>query len=180
MAEVLVRFTENIRGADGAQYAAQACAGVAGDGLWEGWIEFTGAGGTLRTPRETEQANREAIVYWAQGLSAAYLEGALRRAMDARALQPTSGVAAGSSTFPAPARSSGVSYAARSLSVLDPFTTYRQGEGVLRQQLMALSRDHLLSLINTYRLPVIGNEHSPKEELAEGIVQAVKAGSSVV
>src|SRR5436309_7263596 len=82
MAEVLVRFTESVRGDDGSRYAAQASGALAKDGLWEGWIDFAGPNGNpVRTPRETEQPNRDALVYWAEGLTAAYLEGALRRAL---------------------------------------------------------------------------------------------------
>lgn len=83
MAEVLVRFTERIRNDVGASYAAQACGTIASDGLWDGWIEFVDeAGVPLRGPRETKQPNRDALMYWAGGLTATYLEGALRRALD--------------------------------------------------------------------------------------------------
>ena len=56
---------------------------MADDGLWEGWLEFVLAGDeeTVRTARETEQAERDDLDYWAQGLSATYLEGALERAL---------------------------------------------------------------------------------------------------
>ena len=154
MAEVLVRFTESVRGADGARYAAQACGGIADDGLWEGWIEFAGPGSQLlRTPRETEQPNRDALVYWAEGLSATYLEGALRRAIETRTPQPASVPASEPSMFSGPARP-GVAAPMRPHSVLDPFATYLQGEGVLRQQLTALSRDHLVTLVDAYALDV--------------------------
>src|SRR5512140_1207543 len=104
MAEVLVRFTENVRGADGARYAAQAGGGVADDGLWEGWIEFVGLGGRLlRTPRETEQPNRDALVYWAEGLSATYLEGALRRAIETQTPGPPVELVPEPSIFSGPA-----------------------------------------------------------------------------
>src|SRR5687767_4642841 len=83
MSDVLVKFTEPVRASDGQFYTAQACGGLADDGLWEGWIEFTpvGGSGTTRTPRETEQPNLTDLTYWAQGLSAVYLEGALARAL---------------------------------------------------------------------------------------------------
>ena len=82
MAEVLVRFTKRVRDDNDAPYSAQACGGIASDGLWDGWIEFVGEGGAaIRSPRETKQPNRDALVYWAEGLTAAYLEGALRRAL---------------------------------------------------------------------------------------------------
>ena len=80
MAEVLVKFTEPVRGSDGTLYSAQACGGIAEDGLWEGWIEFEGGGNAVRTGRETEQPNMADLTYWAQGLSMVYLEGALARA----------------------------------------------------------------------------------------------------
>ena len=105
MAEVFVRFTETIRSSDGRDYSAQACGGVATDGLWEGWIEFAGVGvSPMRTPRETEQPNRADLLYWAEGLSAAYLEGALRRAIDAATVRPVAPTVTEPSAFAAPAR----------------------------------------------------------------------------
>lgn len=85
MAQVLVKFTEPIRGSDGRTWDAQACGDTADDGLWEGWIEFTpeGGGEPARTARETEQPNLADLQYWAQGLTMVYLEGALARATDA-------------------------------------------------------------------------------------------------
>jgi len=64
MAEVLVRFTERVAAEDGTSYGAQACGGIADDGLWEGWIEFVSPSGTaVRTARETEQPNRDDLLY---------------------------------------------------------------------------------------------------------------------
>ncbi len=80
--EVLVRFSAHVTGSDGIAYIPQACGGVADDGLWEGWLEFVADSGVVRrTPRETEQPNRDSLLYWAEGLSIAYLEGALARAL---------------------------------------------------------------------------------------------------
>jgi hypothetical protein len=52
------------------------------DGTWSGIIEFLSAGGVhvVRTGRETTQSNVAAVAYWATGLQASYLEGALGRA----------------------------------------------------------------------------------------------------
>ena len=52
------------------------------DGLWEGWIEFVAADGTrsIDSGRETTQPNRTDLKYWAEGLTRAYLQGALGRA----------------------------------------------------------------------------------------------------
>jgi len=53
------------------------------NGRWEGWLVFAPADGSppLATPRETTQANRAALTYWASGLEAIYLEGAFARAV---------------------------------------------------------------------------------------------------
>ena len=181
MAEVLVRFTESVRGSDGQTYAAQACGGVADDGLWEGWIEFVALNGFLvRTPRETEQPNRNALVYWAEGLTAAYLEGALQRALDTLMAQPAVVTTTEPSIFGGPARPASAAQRLRPHSVLDPFATYAQGEGVLRQQLLALSRDHLSTLIDAYDLNVVDSAYESKEELIDRIVRAVRVYSSSV
>jgi hypothetical protein len=82
MAELLVKFTGPTRHESGELYWPAVYCGLADDGLWEGWIEFKDEKGhTLRTPRETEQPNRDFVAYWAQGLTATYLEGALQRAL---------------------------------------------------------------------------------------------------
>jgi hypothetical protein len=84
MSEVLVEFDASLVARDGTRWTPRACGGVADDGLWEGWIDFASADGTahVRTPRETEQPNREDLAYWATGLTQVYLEGALRRAIE--------------------------------------------------------------------------------------------------
>ncbi|MGH7474931.1 MAG: hypothetical protein ACRELD_01440 [Longimicrobiales bacterium] len=84
MAEVLVQLSTPTLDSEGKGYVARICGREAEDGLWEGWIEFDpeDGGPVLRTQRETEQPNREDLEYWAGGLTAAYLEGALQRALD--------------------------------------------------------------------------------------------------
>ena len=109
MAEVLVRFTEQIAAEDGTSYLPQACGAIADDGLWEGWIEFVSPSRTLRSPRETEQPNRDALVYWAEGLTVAYLEGALDRALASRvASAPADGPASSTISRPTSRRSVGL------------------------------------------------------------------------
>jgi hypothetical protein len=51
---------------------------------WEGWILFErqSDGARFSTPVETTQSNQEAVLYWATGLTDAYFEGALRRAIE--------------------------------------------------------------------------------------------------
>ena len=176
MAEVLVRFTERVRGDNGTSYSAQACGGTASDGLWDGWIEFVDeTGSAFHTPRETKQPNRDALVYWAEGLSAAYLEGALRRALNTLVEPATQGSAAEPSYFARPAENGrAIPQSRRSHPVLDPFATYGQGEGILRQQLSALSRDHLETVIEAYALPVNEGASATNRALVDGIVDAVR------
>jgi len=84
MAEVLARFNDVVADGEGRRYRAQACGAPNADGLWDGWIEFVPLdGGTvLRSPRETTQPNGRDAAYWASGLTAIYLEGALDRALN--------------------------------------------------------------------------------------------------
>jgi hypothetical protein len=117
-------------------------------------------------------------MYWAQGLTVAYLEGALRRALDARMVVSRRATTTEESFFTSPARRSGASQPIRAHSILDPFATYAQGEKILRQQLSALSRYHLLTLIDAYQLDVVDSAYASKEDLAEGIVRTVKSYSS--
>ena len=171
MAEVLVRFTEHIAADDGTLYLPAACGGIADDGLWEGWIEFTSPSDTvLRTPRETEQPNRDALVYWAEGLTVAYLEGALHRALTPRIIAvPADEPVSSTSSPPAPRRPVGKAPHA----ILDPFTAYAEGEELLRGQLRALSRDHVVNIIKAYELPVETHKSMSHAALVDGVVAAV-------
>lgn len=127
----------------GIVYTARVRGRQRSDGTWEGWMEFDPAtgGASLRTARETTQPNLHDLEYWATGLTPIYLEGALRRARDARDAEPVR--AAGPETVPlGPVRG----------AVLDPFSVYLKGEDLLRRQLAALSRDHLLAIVRAYDL----------------------------
>ncbi len=64
-------------------YRVLVCGKERPDGTWEGWLEFQPSDAThpvLRTDQETSQPNRAAVEYWASGLEAVYLQGALARA----------------------------------------------------------------------------------------------------
>jgi hypothetical protein len=79
---VLVQFERSVMGEDGRSYKAKVCGRQAAGNMWEGWIEFEpSTGPALRTPRETTQPNQPDLEYWASGLTEAYLEGALERAL---------------------------------------------------------------------------------------------------
>jgi hypothetical protein len=86
---VLVQFENAVTADDGKAYIARVCGRRAAENMWEGWIEFDRTGGSvLRTPRETTQPNRPDLEYWASGLTEAYLEGALERALSSESPDP--------------------------------------------------------------------------------------------
>jgi hypothetical protein len=88
MENLIQEFTSEIADADGHLYSARAMGRQRkGRTVWEGWLEFTPAGGggiVRRSPVETTQPNREALAYWASGIEPVYLEGALERAITSR------------------------------------------------------------------------------------------------
>jgi hypothetical protein len=181
MVEVLVKYTEPVRAADGTSYWAQACGDIAENNLWEGWIEFVSDGHALRTGRETEQPNRDDLIYWAEGLTYPYLEGALDRA-----LRLESGPAivhadvAAEPVFDAPAKDRPIvrRVAMEPRAILDPYVVFAEGENILRQQLRALSRDQLVNIARAYKLadptPDSVLEEGSRDQLAEHIVRSVK------
>jgi hypothetical protein len=155
MAEVLVEYTDVVPGTDGQRYLARACGTETDNGTWHGWLEFVAADGgkTLRSRRETTQPNRTDTLYWATGLSAVYLEGALERALhpipkpaprktpNGRFEPPTEPAPDFSSEGPPPTE-----------SILNPFSVYRKGEALLRRQLAALSAWHLVNIVVAHGL----------------------------
>ncbi len=177
MAEVLVEFTDPIETDDETRYIARACGGVADNDMWQGWIEFipTTGGEVLRTGRETTQPNRDATMYWATGLTAVYLEGALERAL--RPLErpapdpPPRPAYDGPAPEPAPAQ-------ARPDAVLNPFSVMRKGEERLRAKLAALAPWHLINIVRAYDLSDVSAAalgRMTATELTELIVAEVRA-----
>lgn len=67
---------------DGRPHVARAYAASRPDGRWDGWFVFLplGGGRSLATDWETTQATLARVKYWAEAISAVYLQGALRRA----------------------------------------------------------------------------------------------------
>jgi hypothetical protein len=154
MAEVLAEFDYDVVGSDGTVYLARACGGPMDDGTghWMGWIEFLPQDGSapVRTARETTQPNRRNTAYWATGLSAVYLEGALRRALEPSIAIEATVPPTPAFDSPAPDFVSGEEPATP--AVLDPFSVYEKGEPLLRRQLGALAPWHLLNIISAYDL----------------------------
>ena len=139
--------------ADGPVYIAQACGRERDDRIWEGWLEFVpGDGSTvLRSQRETTQPNRVALEYWASGLTPIYLKGALERTLTPPLTVVEPPVIPAVYDEPAPAQVP-VTGPRDAEPVLDPFSVYAKGERLLRRQLAALSRRHLVAIIVGYEL----------------------------
>jgi hypothetical protein len=176
VAEVLLEFDEAVVGPDGTRYIARACGDEMPEGMFQGWIEFIpiGAGDPVRSGRETTQPNREDTRYWATGLTPVFLEGSLKRALNPlkRAVMREPAPPVFDTPAPAsrPAPPGGE-------SVLNPFSVYRKGEPLLRRQLSALSRWHLVNIITAHGLsntdPALLAARPPAE-LVELIVGAVR------
>ena len=181
MAVVLVEFAETVSIEAGKNYTAKACGVEMSDSKWHGWIEFVPLGGRepIRSSRETTQPNRQDTEYWATGLTAVYLEGALRRA-----LKPPIRSAAPDVPpphFDGPAEGSIVHPPTKG-AVLDPFSVYRKGEAWLRRQLSALAEWHLINIIRRHELSVENSDaldaRTPAQ-LIELIIDAVRKTQTV-
>jgi hypothetical protein len=164
MAEVLLKYPTPILDDQGHAYIARICGRQADDGRWEGWIEFVPGDGrpVLRTERETKQPKHSDLEYWATGVSATYLEGALERALHPEPIHVPPSPASDLPSYdgPAPAQPAAAARAATGAArqppyphaIMDPFAVYTQGEAVLRQQLGALGIDHLRTLVRAHAL----------------------------
>jgi len=182
MAEVLVAFTTQVSGRDGLRYEPRACGGTTEDGLYEGWIEFVpiGDGQPMRTPRETLQPNRADLVYWATGLTQAYLEGALGRALAEPVVVERERAVAVMFDGPAPPRVTSTN-ARQPLPVLNPFEVYQQGESVLVAELGALSTGRLRDIVLAFGFASIGAaERATAAELTTMILNGVRTPSATI
>lgn len=153
MSEVLVQFETIVTGPNGSQWTARACGRARADRLWEGWIEFEPAdltGGALRTSRESVQPNRDDLMYWAQGLTQTYLEGAMGRALSpTRVTMKRTSEATPHFSEPAAATMSPTE-PVTPRAVLNPFEVYEQGEHILVQQLTAMNAARLRDIAVAY------------------------------
>jgi hypothetical protein len=181
VAEVILNIDAELSGPTGRLYRPRACGrSVDDDGRWEGWIEFvpTDESSVLRTSQETIQSDREALVYWATGLGAAFLEGALERALEPPPAVPVpTGPVRSAFDGPAPPAvhvSSPVAPPVRPHGVLDPFHVYAQGEDLLRQELAALDPSHLRDIVREHSL--VGEEELDLGQMGRaGLVDLIMA-----
>jgi hypothetical protein len=175
MAEVIHVFETPVL-LNGIPYRAQVVGRPEGN-IWEGWIEFVSSDGTdaLRTRRETTQPDRQALVYWATGISGTYLEGALARTLTPPAVR----VEERSVPYfdaPAPGPLVEIDAPVPEGAVLDPFSVGAKGEELLRRELSALRGWHLRNIIRAYELVDDDTDLDTltEQELTEIIVAAVQ------
>jgi hypothetical protein len=181
MAEVLVEFSTMVTAPDGRRFVPSVC-GRQSEHVWEGWVEFVaedGAGAPLRTGRETVQSTRDDLMYWAQGLTQIFLEGALARAIGgtARAARVERDVPR-PAHFDGPASSSSDATGGASLRprpVLDPFATFAQGRDVLRQELDALDTERVRDIALAYGFAEPGwTDAASRDDLVATILRGVQ------
>ncbi|HEX6057575.1 MAG TPA: hypothetical protein VFZ11_01065 [Gemmatimonadaceae bacterium] len=187
-AEVMLVFDDRVGGPGDSAFGARVCGRKLADAHWEGWIEFAPAGGdgaALRTGRETLQPSRRDLVYWATGLTHTFLEGALARAL-AAADAPGSRARLGRGPGPrkpvrarpgrpaahgerevSPGRAGRRATPLPAHAVLDPFEVYAQGDELLRQELGALSAQHLRLIARAFGLTTRSPEELERLSAAE-------------
>jgi hypothetical protein len=186
MAQVVAVFDPPLKLTNGRIYTAQACGRQRDDGRWEGWLEFVPDDGSvvLRSQRETTQRDLADLEYWAGGLTPVYLQGALDRTLTPPpALVEPPQIPA---VYDEPAPRNSVvapitlsesnSVLAETEAVLDPFSVYARGEGVLVRQLATLSSEQLRAIVAVYNLAysVTDLDALTDTELIAWIVGAVR------
>jgi hypothetical protein len=184
MAEVLVNFENTIAGEDGSSWAARACGRSGPGNMWEGWIEFVPLDleqKPVRSRRETTQPSREDLLYWATGLTAVYLRGALTRALEPPLVRPTPRRVKPHFEGPAPSIAKAPAALPGVRPILDPFDVYAQGESILISQLDALDTQHLRDIALAYELMTPEQAASATRlDLAGAIVSAARANATRV
>lgn len=92
MDRLLQEFEQPIRDRDGLVYRVYLYGRSRPGDTWQGWLVFERGSDQQRlsTPVETTQPNAEAVLYWATGLTDAYVDGALERAKKDSAIDSTS------------------------------------------------------------------------------------------
>jgi hypothetical protein len=178
MSEVLVEFDAVLTATDGTRWVPRACGQRADDNLWEGWVEFlpiAEGAEPVRGGRETEQPNRDDLMYWAQGLSRTFLEGALERAIAPRPA-PLDREIEGRPHFEGPVpRAAAADSVLKPKPVLNPFLVYRQGQDVLVQQLRALDTGRLRDIAVAYGFgEATALDGASREQLTSAIVAGVR------
>lgn len=94
MDTLLQQFETPFAGRDGEMYVAFLYGRSRPADTWQGWIVFERMrdGRRFATPVETTQSSAEAVLYWGTGLTDAYFDGALDRALRPAAPEPARSV----------------------------------------------------------------------------------------
>ena len=181
MSEVLVEFNVKLRGETGSLWTPRACGRLADDGLWEGWLEFIPNGPTdkpVRSGRETEQHDRNGVLYWAQGLTQVYLEGSLKRALAPVPKPARPAQLAAEPIFDGPRPHSGAAAMVTGRRpVLNPFEVHQQGEDILASELSALRAPRLRDIAIEFGFASVADAGAATEaQLAAMILAGVRRG----
>ena len=177
MAEVLVQFDAVVTANDGRRFIPRACGRPSGN-AWDGWIEFVpvDSGSPVRTSRETEQPNRADLLYWAQGLTQVYLDGALARALLEPVVIERERVVEPYFEGPAPApvrRATAPVGFAR--PVLDPFSVAMQGEDILLRELGALDTPRIRDIALAHGFSTAEQARTAtREQLIAAVIAGVR------
>lgn len=181
MAHVIRTYAPLLTTGDGRVYAARSVGREREDGTCEGWLEFVPSDGSpvLRSARETTQPNLPDLEYWASGLTAVYLEGALERTLTPPPVITVPAPEKPVYDEPAPPAKPIVVTEEPDVpaaeAILDPFAVYAKGESLLRRQLGALAPRHLRNIVLAYDLAAdIDVEELTEPELIELIVSSVR------
>lgn len=175
MSDVLFEYDAELADQGGRRYRARAAGRERDDGRWEGWLEFVpeDGGPAVRTGRETTQPDRRFLEYWATGLTATYLDGALLRATtpepEVRIVRTEPPPVGAPAPRRAPRRKGPAHHPTRPLearaaatgtpvAVLDPFAVFAEGDQVLRGQLRALASGQLRNIVKAYRLSTLTSD----------------------
>jgi hypothetical protein len=176
MAQIIATYGHRLTSTDGRAYTARACGRRRDDELWEGWLEFVPADGSriIRSARETTQPNLADLEYWASGLTAVYLDGALERTLTPPPVPVVPPRARPAHDAPKPTVEPEDRVPIAN-AILDPFAVYAKGETLLRSQLGALAARHLRNIVRAYELaPDLDLEDVDEPELIELIVASVR------
>jgi hypothetical protein len=183
MSEVLVEYDTVLTADDGSRWVSQACGRRGRGTIWDGWIEFIPldpAERPVRSRRETTQPSREALRYWATGLTPIYLKGALDRTLAGP--PPRAVVRRADARFDGPEPEPGSADEAPMQGrrpVLDPFDVYAQGEDILSGQLDALDLQRLRDIVVFYEIAGVPlPQTATRSELISRILAAARAAST--
>lgn len=176
MSEVLVEFNVKLRGENGSLWTPRACGRLAADGLWEGWLEFVPKDPTdkpVRSGRETEQHDRNGVLYWAQGLTQVYLEGSLKRALAPAPKVARPAQVAAEPIFDGPRPHSGPpAMVTGRRPVLNPFEVHQQGEDILASELSALRAPRLRDIAIEFGFATVEDANAANEAQLSAMILA--------